>query len=127
MMKPILIMGTFIVNLALISYTLFIYFERKYRISNSKVLSFLTIGVILDISATICMIIGSSKGPFTLHGILGYSSLTGMLIDTYLIWLHKKKNGINPMISSAVHKYSLLAYIWWLIAYITGVLLVMFR
>ena len=81
-MKPILIAGTSIVNLALISYSIFIFQEIKHSKVTSKLLAFLTIGVILDFTATICMIAGSSKGPFTLHGILGYSSLTAMAIDT---------------------------------------------
>jgi hypothetical protein len=126
-MKPILIAGTSIVNLALISYSFFIIFERKYRIVNRKVLSFLTIGVILDIIATMFMITGSSKGPFTLHGILGYSSLSGMLIDSILIWKQYIRGGENTNILGGIHKYSLIAYLWWIIAYITGAIMVMAR
>ena len=123
-MKPILIAGTSIVNLALISYSIFIFHEIKHRKVTSKLLTFLTAGVILDVTATICMIIGSSKGPFTLHGILGYSSLTAMAIDTILIWNVKNKSGIDSVLSNALHKYSLAAYLWWILAYITGAMLV---
>jgi EamA domain-containing membrane protein RarD len=124
-MKLILIIGTSIVNLALIAYSIFIYQERKYRLVTRKLLIFLTIGVLLDITATTCMIIGSSKSPFTMHGILGYSSLTAMFIDAVLIWRNKIKQGINAAISNAIHNYSLIAYIWWILAYITGALLVL--
>jgi hypothetical protein len=123
-MKPILIAGTSIVNLALISYSIFIFQEIKHRKVTSKLLAFLTIGVILDFTATICMIIGSSKGPFTLHGILGYSSLTAMAIDTILVWNFRNKSGMGSVLSNALHKYSLLAYSWWILAYITGAMLV---
>ena len=126
-MKPILIAGTTIVNFALISYTLFIYNERKTRKTGKKVLTFLTIAIILDTTATICMIIGSSKSPFTLHGILGYSSLTGMLTDAYLIWKCRLRNGKDSPLSVSLHNYSLIAYIWWIAAYITGALLVIIR
>jgi hypothetical protein len=126
-MKPILILGTTIVNLALISYTLFIYNERKHKKLNKLTLSFLTIGVSLDIIATICMVIGSSKGAFTLHGLLGYSSLTGMFIDFIMLWRNKIKNGLNSSINYKVHVYSNIAYIWWIISYISGALIVMAR
>ncbi len=127
-MKPILIIGTSIVNIALISYSIFIYQEIKYRKVTSKLLTFLTVGVILDVTATICMMIGSSKGLFTMHGFLGYSSLTAMVIDTILIWNLKRKSGLNSVVSKSLHVYSLIAYTWWVLAYITGAMLVfMFR
>jgi hypothetical protein len=126
-MKPILFAGTSIVNLALISYSFFIFYERKYKVISSKVLSFLTIGVIFDIIATICMIIGSSKGPFTLHGLIGYSSLTGMLIDLVIIWRQYIRNGNSSIVSAVSHKYSLFAYLWWIAAYVSGIVLVMLR
>lgn len=126
-MNPTLVAGTLIVNIALISYTIFIFFERKYRKPVNSVLLFISIGVVFDVTATICMIIGSSKSPFSLHGLLGYSALAGMLADAILIWRHKIRNGIDNLLSRSVHTYSLIAYLWWLTAYITGALLVMMR
>jgi hypothetical protein len=126
-MEPVLIAGTTIVNLALISYSFFFYFERKTKSISSRVLSFLTVGVVLDITATVCMILGSSKGAFTLHGFVGYSSLTAMVADSILMWNSRLKGIQNQPISSNLHKYSLFAYVWWICAYLTGVLLVMLR
>jgi len=123
-MKPILMIGTTIVNVALIMYTLFIFQEFKHRKLSRKLLSFLTIGVILDFTATICMIIGSSKGIFTLHGVIGYSSLMAMIIDAILIWNQKRKVAFDSEISRTVHLYSVVAYGWWVTAYITGAILV---
>jgi uncharacterized repeat protein (TIGR03987 family) len=126
-MKPVLIAGTLVVNLALISYSVFIFFERKTAQVTRNVLSFLTVGVFFDASATTCMIVGSSNSPFTLHGILGYSALAGMIFDAILVWRRLIKRGLNSPLPSFVHKYSLLIYCWWIIAYITGALLVMFK
>jgi len=90
------------------------------------VLWVLTLGVIFDIAATACMIIGSTKSPFTLHGVLGYSSLTLMLIDAVLIWrFHLTAPG--QVVPRPLHLYSRIAYIWWLLAYVTGTTLVMLR
>jgi uncharacterized repeat protein (TIGR03987 family) len=123
-MKPILIAGIIIVNLALVSYTIFIFSERKIRTAANNVLTFLTIGVILDITSTICMIIGSSNNPFTLHGILGYSSLAGMLVESILVWRRRIKYGKGGIITKSLHTYSMAAYIWWIAAYVTGAALV---
>jgi len=124
-MKPILMVGTTIVNVALIAYSVFLYHERKHRLITPRLLTFLTLGVVFDITATVCMIIGSTKSPFTLHGMLGYSALTAMFIDAVLIWKMKVKAGLGEKISNSLHSYSLIAYVWWILAYVTGALIVM--
>ena len=125
-MSPVLMAGTLIVNLALIFYTIGIVSEQRSRRITQRVLIFLTAGVAFDIIATACMIIGSSKGPFTAHGFLGYSSLTAMLLETTFAWRHRLREGDSP-VPDWLHRYSRLAYSWWVIAYITGALLVMAR
>jgi hypothetical protein len=123
-MKTASIIGSSIVIFALIFYSIGFSKERKWKLVNSAVLSFYTIGVTLDITATIFMIIGSSKGFITLHGLIGYSSLLGMLTDTIILWRHYLKNGAEVKVSKGVHLYSGIAYFWWVTAFITGGLLV---
>jgi uncharacterized repeat protein (TIGR03987 family) len=125
-MKPVLIAGTIIVNLALISYSIGVITEqRKHRVT-TMVLWFLSFGVAFDIIATACMIAGSSQGLFTPHGILGYSSLVAMLTDTILIWRFRMNKG-ETEVPKNLHLISRYAYIWWLVAYVTGALMVMSR
>jgi len=126
-MKTISMIGAFIVTLALISYSIAVLSERRKRHITKFILSFLTVGLILDITATACMIIGSTNSPFTLHGSLGYSALTLMLIDTILIWRFYKTYGFNFEVPKALHNYTIISYSWWVIAYITGSLLVMMK
>jgi len=121
------IIGSSIVVLALASYSISILTEQRIKRVTPFVLRFLTIGVILDITATTFMIIGSSKGPFTLHGILGYSSLSAMLIDTILIWRFYRKNGSTAKVSRSLNNYTRIAYSWWIAAFVTGLLLVALR
>ena len=116
--------GTITVTAALLAYSIAVITEQIKRKVNYTVLIFLTSGIVLDITATSFMIYGSSNPAFTLHGILGYSALLAMLIDTFLIWKNYLKFGEN--ISNSIHRYSLAAYLWWLIAFITGGLLVAF-
>lgn len=119
--------GASIVIFALAFYSVAILTEQKKRLVTRVVLGFLTIGIILDVIATAFMIIGSGHTPFSLHGFLGYSALTAMLIDTMLIWRFNKRNSTETIVPNALHLYSLCAYLWWVIAFITGLLLVVFR
>jgi len=119
--------GSFVVIFALLFYSLgFVKVQRKQFV-NSRVLLFFTLGVVLDISATTLMILGSSKGMLSLHGILGYSSLLGMCTDTFLLWKHNIKKGSGVKVNKNLNIYSRVAYIWWVLAFITGGLLVALR
>ena len=126
-MNLFLRLGTSIVILALASYSVAIITEQRKKIINKTVLWFLTLGVLLDITATTFMILGSSKGGFSLHGFIGYSSLAAMFIDAVLIWRQKSISGINSVVPKGLHLYSRYAYIWWVLAFITGGLLVALR
>ena len=117
--------GAMVVTVALTFYTIGFLKERKLKLVTSKVLLFYTLGISLDITATVLMIIGSSKGMLTVHGFIGYSSLLGMLADTYMLWRYNINNGPEKEVSRGLHIYSRIAYTWWVIAYITGGLLVM--
>jgi hypothetical protein len=126
-MNTVLMAGTTIVNLALISYAIAIVTEQRKKLVSNKVLIFITLGVILDITATALMINGSSKGAFTFHGLIGYSSLSLMLIDAVLLWNFRKKHGALTYVGKKLHIYSRIAFIWWIVAYITGAVLVALR
>ena len=123
-MSPILIAGTIIVNLALVSYAVGIIGEQRSHRVSSTVLTFLVVGVVLDVTATACMIAGSSRGPFTAHGLLGFSSLAAMLSETWFAWRHRRANG-DDVVPMWLHRWSRIAFGWWLVAYVTGALLVM--
>ncbi|MBW6490802.1 MAG: hypothetical protein K0B15_06350 [Lentimicrobium sp.] len=123
-MSPILIAGVIIVNLALISYSVAIITEQRKNIVNKFILTFLTTGVIFDITATVLMILGSANSFSSIHGLIGYSALAAMLIDAVLLWkLWLIKKEPTPT-SRKLHLYSRYAYAWWVIAYITGALIV---
>ena len=123
-MNPILIAGAVIVTFALISYSIGIFTEQlKHKLSRN-VMIFITLGIIFDITATICMIIGSPNSPFTLHGFLGYSALAVMMLDVYMIWNLWRKKGAQANVPAFLHLYSRYAYLWWVVAYVTGSLLV---
>lgn len=119
--------GATIVVFALLSYSLSILTEQRKRLVTPFVLRFLTIGIVLDVTATTFMIIGSSNSAFTLHGILGYTSLAAMLIDTILIWRFHRASNPGTVVPQKLHLYSRFAYGYWVAAFITGLMLVIFR
>ena len=124
-MNSILIKAVIVVTFALISYSIAVITEqRKGKISN-RVLTFLTAGIVLDISSTVLMIIGAGKIPVTVHGFIGYSALSLMLVETILIWRFRIKNGSDTPVSRGLSKYTRFAYIWWVIAYIAGAIIAM--
>lgn len=123
-MKTVSIIASFVVTLALIFYSIGFSKENRKKLVTGHVLLFYTIGVCLDITATILMIIGSSKGMLTIHGMIGYSSLLGMLIDTVLLWRYNRSQGPDRLVSHGLQIYTRIAFTWWVIAYITGGLLV---
>lgn len=123
-MKPVLIAAIIIVHLALLFYSLFIYQEHKKRSAHNLVWRFLALGLLFDVISTTCMIMGSTQSPFTVHGILGYTSLSGMIFDGILIWRHRVKKGSKESFPRWLNIYSKCAYIWWVLAYITGAVIV---
>ncbi len=121
-MNPTLMKAVAVVTVALICYSIAVITEQRKRHLNGFILTFLTLGIIFDISSTILMIIGSGRIPITAHGMLGYSALTVMLIDTILIWQHwLKRDGAK--ITRGLNLYTRLAYGWWVLAYVAGAIL----
>lgn len=126
-MNTLLTVGIIIVNLALIAYTTaFITFTQKKRAVN-KALIPLSIGVALDICATSLMILGSSHSFLSTHGLIGYSSLVAMIVDCILLWKFRIKYNSKGSIPQPLHWYTRIAYIWWICAYIAGILVVLGR
>ena len=122
-MNAFLTWGTRVVVLALISYSLsFLRLNRNRRV-DIKALVFQSLGLFLDISSTSLMILGSRNTPFTLHGIFGYSALMIMIVDTIMVWRFYRHHG-EKSISQNLHLFARVAYFWWVIAFLLGLLLV---
>lgn len=126
-MPKVTIAGIILVHLALILYTLFIIAENRKKRTTKMVLVLITLAILFDISATACMMMGTTRTYFTFHGIIGYIGLLLMVADSILLWKHKLKYGTEILISKSLNSFSKIAYIWWVIAFITGVLVSIFR
>jgi hypothetical protein len=123
-MNPTLVRAVVVVTFALVFYSIAVISEQRKRHTSKRILQLLTVGVILDISSTTLMIIGSRKIPFTIHGFIGYSALMVMLIDVILMWRFWVKGGSTD-VPSNLNLYTRFAYSWWVIAYIAGAIIAM--
>ncbi len=118
-MNPVLIRAVVVVTFALVFYSFGVIIEQRKSAISRRVLMFLTAGVLLDITSTALMIVGSRNIPITAHGFLGYTALTVMLVDTTLVWRHWIRNGTGK-VPKKLHIYTRAAYSWWVVAYIAG-------
>jgi hypothetical protein len=123
-MNPTLTRAVVVVTVALACYSIAVITEQRKRSISRVILGFLTAGVILDISSTTLMIIGSGKIPITIHGFIGYSALLLMLIDAVLIWRSWRKNGPGS-VAKGLNQYTRFAYVWWVVAYVAGAVIAM--
>lgn len=121
-MNPYTRFAVSLVTLALISYTIGTAKQHRAQRITRSAIGFLTGGVILDIVATTFMILGSGK-VLTLHGFIGYSALAAMLFEVAIAWRWRLSRGEAP-ITNAMSLYARLAYGYWVIAFISGGLLV---
>lgn len=121
-MNPTIIKAVIVVTFALIFYSIGVITEQRKSSITKFVLTFLTLGVMLDITSTVLMIMGSSG--ITYHGFIGWSALLVMLVDAILIWRYWLKNkGAN--ISRGLNLYTRYAYAWWVLGYIAGAIIAM--
>jgi EamA domain-containing membrane protein RarD len=119
-MSFIILAGVVLIHIAAVLYTIFIFKEFKYKRAAHGVTRFITAAVIFDVAATSCMMIGTTETYFTMHGILGYTALTIMIIDAILIWKHRAKHGSETPFSKNLHRVSKYGYMLWVLAFATG-------
>ena len=123
-MNPILGTAVVVVQLALLSYTVFIVLEQRAHRVTPGARRWLTAGVVFDVISTLGMMLGTSGPILTFHGIIGYSALAAMVADLALLRRHVARHG-DAEVPRGLHLYSRFAYLWWVVAYVTGSVLVL--
>ncbi len=126
-MNPISVVGAFIITLSFLSYGVGSIYLLRFKKVSSVVLIYLTLGICFDFTAILCMIAGADDPSFTPHGILGYIAFLLMLISTIGMWRIYLKHGKNAPVEKRFMYYSRFAYLFWVIAYFTGSLIVIWR
>jgi hypothetical protein len=93
--------------------------EQRRKVLSRFSLGSITAGLVFDIYSTALMIAGSGNIPITVHGFIGYSALTVMLI-----WRHWRMNRAMPL-PRKLSLYTRIAYGWWVVASFAGAAIAM--
>jgi len=109
--------GITIVTFALVSYSIAIKSENKNRRIIPRVLIFITLGVVFDVTATIFLILGSRNSSVTFPGFVAFSALVLMLIAFVRVWKAYRKSGRRGYVTRGLHLYTQYAYLCWVVAY----------
>jgi hypothetical protein len=123
-MKPWIAAGVAFAVFALACYGVGTASQQRQRRVSRLALACLACGLLLDLLATACMVAGAAAASrgLTLHGALGYSALAGMALETALAWRHRRSRGDAPL-SRALLTWSRVAYLYWLLAFLSGSML----
>ena len=121
-MSPVILFGIVAVNLALIGYTVGIVAAHRRPRASAFVLGVFAVAVLFDLAATGCMMAGSRKPWFTLHGSVGFLALGVMLVAVAWLW-SLKRSGPDAEIPPGLGVFLRIAYVAWLLAYGIGAVL----
>ena len=122
MLLTIAIVSMFI---AVTAYTTAVFSERKASMLHKKHLIIFGIGLLFDTIGTTSM--GAISDGFTLdiHGLTGLLALILMLV--HVLWAILVYYKGSESQKKGFHKYSLLVWLIWLIPFISGMILNMFK
>ncbi len=123
-MTPLRAAAVTTVTAALVLYTIGALAEQRGHRVTAGVRAFLSLGVCCDVTATVFMVLATRRQGFSPHGLLGYSALAAMTVDTLLLWRHWRR-AADGAVPRGLHLYSRIAYLYWVAAYFTGAALVM--
>ena len=115
-----LVFSIILMTLALIIYTISILNEFRQKTLLPWHAIMFCIGFTFDAVSTFIMYkLGGSKLNFGLHAILGYTALFLMLLNAIGSVIILKKDNKNLIIN--FYKFSIFAWIIWIISYILGI------
>ncbi len=122
-MDPISVIGAFVMTLAFLAYGIGSVTLERFRIVGSVVLIFLSLGVLFESIAIILMIIGANGSASPLHGIIGGFAFALMLVNTAWAWILYLTMGFEAQVNRWFLNYTKTAFLLWVLAYLSGILL----
>ncbi len=122
-MSAITVVSIVLINLALIFYSVGVWFERFGKYLKTWHLLCFWIGFAFDVSGTLAMHFISDKGfdLLDLHTLTGQVALWLML--AHAIWASVVVKKGSEKTRENFHRYSLVVWIIWMVPYIGGVFL----
>ncbi len=124
-MNILSLVGALVITLSFLSYGIGSITLQRFKVLDWGVLVFISLGVLLDIVAVVFMVAGVGMFKISIHSILGFSATFTMLVNLFLILRLYVLKGMHSTIDRPLLIFSLIAYTWWVIAYLTGSLLIL--
>ncbi|WP_321373072.1 hypothetical protein [uncultured Draconibacterium sp.] len=126
-MNPLAIIGAFIISLSFLAYGIGSISLVRFKSIGRIVVVSLTMGVLFDLTAITLMSIGAGGTPYTLHGLVGAVAFLVMLVDTIWVWVVIVRRGRDSKAQKEHILYTKIAYLFWVIAYFAGSIIVIWR
>ena len=121
-MNPIAVVGAFVMTLSFLAYGIGSVTLERFKIVGSIVLIFFSVGILFETTAIVMMYIGSDASLMGLHGLIGIFAFLIMLVNTAWVWGVYVKKGIDASVNTALLHYTKTAYFLWVLAYLTGII-----
>lgn len=122
-MNPISVIGAFIMTLAFLAYGIGSVTLERFRIVGNIVLIFMSLGILFEIAAISLMIIGSQTGGNPIHVWTGTISFFLFVVNTAWVWLIYLRKGIDAGVGKPLVNYTKTAFFIWVVAYLAGIVL----
>lgn len=126
-MNLISIIGAFVITLSLLAYGIGSISLVRFRTVGSIVLTFISLGVVFDLLAISLMVVGARDSYFSIHAIIGYTAFSIMIILAFWIWKKFINEGKDSRAGNKLVAYTKLAYLAWVLAYLLGSVMVIWR
>lgn len=120
-MPPIMTVGTILITLALVFYSIGVWSERFAGRLKGWHLIFFWLGLVCDTTATTIMMNYAGALKANVHGVTGVAAILLMVIHALwatIVWVRKDERAIVDF-----HKFSIVVWAIWLIPYFTGILM----
>ncbi len=120
-MNPISVVGALIMTLSFLAYGIGSVTLERFKIVGIVVLIFFSTGLLFETSAIIMMYIGSDGKIGGLHGLVGIFAFLLMAVNAAWVWSVYVRKGIDANVSTALLHYTKTAYFIWVLAYLAGI------
>lgn len=120
-MSPVLMRAVIAITLALVCYTIGVWWEHKDKVLRPIHLVFFWLGLILDATGTHAMTLlaGDASGGLTgVHGITGLFAIVLMFVHAVwatIVLVRKDENSMHTF-----HRFSITVWLIWLVPFIIG-------
>lgn len=122
-MNPVSVVGAFIMTLSFLAFGIGSVTLERFKMVGIIVLVFFGLGIFFECTAILMMYIGPTGKINGLHALVGIFALLIMLVNTVWVWWMYIKKGIDARVSKSLLQYTKTAYFIWVMAYLAGIIL----